>query len=456
MDLAEAAALGPSAGPARDIVNKTEDVMTRAQRANVAIYGVDPSGLGGFEEYVARQNGESFPVGPISHRKAAMSLDFLHMAAASTGGRAVVNTNDFGPGIDQVFQENSSYYLLGYRPTNGRTDGTLRRLEVTVTRPGVEVRTRSSRYAPGPAKEDQRSAEAAALAKAVSGLLPDPDLPMQVTLAPFAVRTQRNPAVAIALGVHQPVPGGASGSRSTETTELLTSAFTPEGDARGSQRHTATVTLRAGADGEAHYEVLSRIDLAPGRYRLRLAAHNATSGKSGSVFADVLVPDFANDPISMSGVVLGVEPGRPSAPRDVLSSLLPFVPTAEREFVVTDRVRAFVRIYQSGRRPIVPIALAMTIRDGRGGTPVSDTRTIGLDAFPVPDSIDSASAGRATSRGFTPNQPGRDAFANPTLRSADVPFAIPLERLGPGPHVLTFEATAGATSIRRDVRFAVR
>ena len=173
-----------------------------------------------------------------------------------------MNTSDFEPGITQAFDENASYYLVGFEPTNASADGTLRRIEVKVDRPDVEVRTRSSYYAPEPEKPDKKSnaknamtPETEALAKAMSGILPMAGMPLRVAVAPFAVPGQRLSTVTIVLGVRQPVPPAAANGRITETTELLTSAFTPEGDARGAQRHTARVVLRAGANGEAAYEV---------------------------------------------------------------------------------------------------------------------------------------------------------------------------------------------------------
>jgi len=55
----------------------------------------------------------------------------------------------------------------------------------------------------------------------------------------------------------------------------------------------------------------------------------------------------------------------------------------------------------------------------------------------------------------TPTPTG-DKFANLALRSADVKYAIPMAKLSPGPHLLTIEATLGATTIRRDVRFEIK
>jgi hypothetical protein len=270
--------------------------------------------------------------------------------------------------------------------------------------------------------------------------------------------------VAIVLGITQPIPASAASGRVTETTELLTSAFTPEGDPKGAQKHTARVVLRSGSNGDASYEVLARIDLPPGRYQLRLAAHNSTSGRDGSVYADVTVPDYSNMPFSASPIVLGATPGRASAPKDLLAPLLPFVPTAEREFARTDRVTSLLRLYQSGQKPIEPVRLSIRVRDSSNQLKVDDTQTIGIDRFPaagqsiapLPASTPTpARIGMPPALSPQPNATG-DQFANYSLRTADIKFPISIDSLTPGAYLLTFEATLGATTIRRDVRFSVR
>jgi VWFA-related protein len=449
----------------RDLKHRTQEIFQRAQRSNVTIYPIDPTGLGGLKQYLLlRLYGVPEP---IIHHKVAAINDFIVMTAANTGGRTVMNTNDFEPGITEIFEENKSYYLIGFEPRNMKLDGTLRRIQVKVNRPDVDVRSRSSYYAPEPEKLDKRKAavspEAAALAKAMGGILPDAGLPMKVAVAPFAVPGQRLATVTVVLGVRQPVPEGAAKARITETTELQTSAFTPEGDPRGTQRHTARVVLRAGADGEAAYEVLGRIDLPAGRYRLRLAAHNATSARTGSVFADVIVPDYSNIPFSASPVVLSTTPGRVSAPKGLLAPLLPLVPTAERAFGTKDNVTSLLRLYQSGQKTVERAQVAIRIRDSREQLIVSETRSMAADEFRTAGQEVFANAAPTgpltTSRILPPAQTTgqtTDRFANLSLRTADVKYRIPLATLTPGMHLLTCEATLGATTIRRDVRFEVR
>jgi VWFA-related protein len=484
--------LSPSMGNqvyTADLLDRTQEVFRRAQVANVTIYPVDPTGLDGMRQFIRLRlqsagaatglvvgaSPDSFfweqALVTFTARKTNALQDFLTMTAANTGGRTVMNTNDVEPGIAGIFEENTSYYLIAFEPANPAADGRLHKLQVKVDRPDVEVRTRSGYYAPeAQTKEDKRIAragmtpEAAALAKSLAGILPTAGMPLRVAVAPFAVPGQRLSTVTIVLGVTQPIPASAANGRVTESTDLLTSAFTPEGDPRGAQRHTAKVTLRAGSDGLASYEVLARIDLPTGRYQLRLAAHNSIAAKDGSVFVDVNVPDYSTLPVSATPLILSATPGRVAAPKDLFAPLLPLAPTAERVFAKIDKVTAFMRIYQSGRNPVQPVILKTTVRDAEDRVDAQEANQIGVDQFRSAQQELAESTGvmipLKPSVGPTPiaptPAPTADRFANLALRTADVKYALPLGKLAAGPHLLTVEATIGATTIRRDVRFEIK
>ena len=457
-----------------DLTKRVDEVFRKAQRANVTIYPIDPNGLDGSKNYLSTRLGP-FNQGFAGH-KATSQLDFLTMTATNTGGRAILNTNEFDTGIKEVFAENDSYYFIAFEPTNAAADGKLRRLQVKVNRPDVEIRTRSAYYAPEPPKTDKKSdknalpPETEALRKAMGGILPMAGMPMRASVAPFAVPGQRLSTVTVVLGITQPIPEAAAKGRITETTDLLTSAYTPEGDPKGAQKHQAKVQLAAGSSGDAMYEALARIDLPPGRYSLRLAAHNSTSNRDGSVFTDVIVPDYSNIPFSASPIVLGATPGRKSAPKDLFSPLLPFAPTAEREFARTDKVKAFLRLYQSGQKPIEGVRLSIRVRDASDEMKVNESKALSVEQFsgierptatptptpgPGPGMVGSSIV--VQPRGLaTPTPQATDQFANYALRTADVSFDIPINKLAPGPYLFTVEATLGTTTIRRDVRFSVR
>ena len=70
------------------------------------------------------------------------------MLASDSGGFSVKNTNDLSRGFQRIADETKSYYLLGYRPTNTKTDGKFRKIEVKLARKDVKVRARKGYFAP--------------------------------------------------------------------------------------------------------------------------------------------------------------------------------------------------------------------------------------------------------------------------------------------------------------------
>lgn len=425
-----------------DIVKALPELFRRMQRANVTIYPIDPCGFDGFENYtlqVARglpalRNEHTGPLGAdynwfapsiapppeaLGQRVATLSMDFLMTAASNTGGRAIVNTNDFEAGLDRMFRENGSFYLLGVAAARGAAPGSLHRLNVRVNRPDVEVRTRSGYQTPAATKASEKATPP--VAAIVAGPIAKGDLPMRVALAPFS--TPNGPIVAIALGMRQTDVVSASAQVFT----LQISAFTPDGQPRRWERRTASVTLLpVGGTTTAEFEFLSQIALAPGRYEIRVGAHRAADDTAGSVYADVEVPDFERAPLSLSGVVVHRSPAVAGGPRDLFAAIVPIVPTAAREFSSSARVTGFVRIHQATDGPLRPVTLTARLVDTTD-TPLLDTaEEIGTDRF------------------------------SPATRAADYRFRIPVESLKPGEYLLTLDTAAGSAAVTRHLRFAVK
>ena len=72
--------------------------------------------------------------------------DSLRVLAEQTGGIAVVNQNDFDKALKRIDAETSDYYVLGYYSTNPDPTKKRRRLDVKVTRPGLNVLHRTDWY----------------------------------------------------------------------------------------------------------------------------------------------------------------------------------------------------------------------------------------------------------------------------------------------------------------------
>ncbi len=442
-----------AAGTGRGMATREDDVrlstempaiFRQMQRANVTVYTLDPSGLGGMESYLQGRmsqlpaltqwdkissidlSGNPIPgsvprISDLSHFEAKLDIDFLENTAASTGGRAIINTNDLAPGIDEMFRENGSYYAIGYRATDPGT-GRFHRISVKVDRPGVDVRARNSYYATD--TKDVAKKAASPLVAAIAGVLPSSGLPLEAAVAPFLTQTAKGPmgTAVIVLNLNQFAPR----TPMAVLVDLQTNAFTSDGLSRGSSAQHARVKLFAGGPEDvAEYEVLSHIDLKPGRYQLRLAAFNQSVEIGGSVFVDVDVPDFAGAPVSLSGVLLEAKPGLPVAPRDALTKIVPIVPTARRSFDARDQVSAFFNLYESQSGTPKAVTLTTRIVDEKGATIMDKKETVDADSFGA-------------------------------ARTVDKHVELPLAGRAKGDYLLTIEATLGTTVTKRNVRFTVR
>jgi VWFA-related protein len=348
--------------------------------------------------------------------------DVMRTFADMTGGRAVVNDGDPARAVPGIFQELSAYYVMAYRATYPLSDGKPHRLQIRVNRAGVTVlpseRTltserpsTASRTAPPP------------LLRAIADIVPASELPMAVTAAPFVLdgagSSKGETAVLTTLRVRRPGPSAAA----TEEIQVLAKAFTPEGKEVASTRQNAALKLRETGE-DAQLDILTVMPLKPGRYNLRFSAHSVALDKTGSVYADVTVPDFSKERLSLSGVLLTASPAAIAAPKAAFAKVVPVVPTSEREFAAGTSATAFLRVYQHAK-PVAPIDVAIRVVDAQGKDAATKTERLDADRF--------------------------------VSGSADITCDLPLRTLPRGSYLLTITATLDAKATAgRDVRFSVR
>lgn len=117
-------------------------LAAHANAHRVSFYTLQAAGLRGPQSASAAVPTRTATVGAE-----AMALfndqDTLFLLADETGGRAIMNTNDFTPGLKRLAADLGSYYHLGYRP-HTPADGMTHRIRVEVTRPETRVRYRKS------------------------------------------------------------------------------------------------------------------------------------------------------------------------------------------------------------------------------------------------------------------------------------------------------------------------
>ncbi len=131
-------------------LDEFKSVVQASRRANAAIYSVQSGGLSGMSEFMSAEFGNALADQDVGSALLDNSLaaDGSDSIANDSGGFVVRNTNDLTRGIQRIAQESQSYYLLGYVPTNTKLDGRFRKIELRLSRKGIDVRARKGYYAP--------------------------------------------------------------------------------------------------------------------------------------------------------------------------------------------------------------------------------------------------------------------------------------------------------------------
>jgi VWFA-related protein len=368
------------------------DFIVTAQRSHIAVYTMDPCGLDLDEgcNTDSRQN--------------------LASLSENTGGFSVTNTNAPERSVDRVVAENGTYYLLGYAaPTPN--DGKRHRIRVRTRVPGIEVRARDSYYAPrGPARTIEGPVSVDSL---ISAPLQSRGLSMRVAAVPAPLA--QKPSATVAVGIEMT----AADAIRARTIDFSLVAVDTNGKISTRQRFKSSFTSMSG-DGSRRIHFGSRVDVAPGRYQIRLAAVSA-SGEIGSVFTEVQVPDFGAA-LALGGLSLA-SPAAPTAKlAELLANVLPLVPLASPDVRAGAQVVAQLPIRVSSRAngPLI-----IEAKLARGGA--------------APQSI---------------HTPPADVKAFAAAAGSVYTIALPLN-LEPGEYRLMVETTLGREKASREMTFRV-
>jgi VWFA-related protein len=412
---------------ASTVIDATRDMLAAATRANVAIYGVDPRGLGAsFENFAEVQ---SFPDDTslglnqsALFNEVRLAQDSLRSMSDETGGFAVVNRNDFTNAFQRIVDDNSSYYMLGYYSSNDRRDGRFRKIEVRLkNRPGLVVRARKGYVAPrGRAPETKAATKdgpSPELKEVLESPVPLPGLPLAVTAKVFKGPAQKG-SVVISTFVHGgALPFSEEKGMFKNDLEIVGIATDDKGKSFSTDRNTVNLNMKPDTANRVKatgFRVIQSLDLDPGRYLLRVAVKEGNTRKAGVVTFDLEVPQFAKEPLTMSDIALtsALSGAAPTIrPKDPLEKLLPGPLTTYREFPSIDEIALFTEVYdnikQSHKTEIVATVKA------EGGQTVFETRE---------EHDSSELAGAAGGYGFQTR--------------------VPLSKLAPGLYVLRVEATA--------------
>jgi hypothetical protein len=431
------------------IMDEARETILAASRSNVSIYAVDPRGLttmGDTDIEIQAYPSEAYRVGTRSlASELLVARENLQALADGTGGYAAVGTNDLNGAFDRIVEENSSYYVLGYYSTNQKRDGKYRQLDVRVNRRGAEVRARKGYGAPyGEEKEKKPRNDAktppappavdmSMFTEMLASPLPLSGLTMNVTATPFK-GTAPNATVAVLVETRgSDLRFTEQNGKYTGKLTMAITAFDKNGKMVSGERPEVSLDLRPETHKRAvQYGVrlLSRIQLRPGRYQVRVAANEGVA--RGSVYYDLEVPDFSKERLMMSGLVLASRTGDAAlmlGADPLFGGSLLAPPTTLRDFPAGDEIAVFAEVYDNVLKPPHRVDITSTVR--------SD---VGREVF------------RATEERSSDELKGARGGYGYTGR-------IPLKGLPPGLYVLTVEARSRLGDddpISRAVQFRIR
>ncbi len=352
------------------------DAIAAATRANVHVYAIDPTTMSsGIDADTAFVPSDPLPssLGLNSEAIAAENRNkviTLRTFADQTGGAAIVNTGNFADGFARIVRDNSTYYLLGYYPPS-KHDGKFHRISVRTARPGLTVRARAGYHAPKAGKADEK-AGGDPLTALISAAVPSAGLPMRLAVPAFKHTTA---AARVWMTIEVPAEVLRFEERDGVASEdllIVYQVLDPGAKVVASSREEVQMRLRpqTRASVEQHgFRVVLPIEVKPGRYQVRVAARTANGARQGSVFADLLVPDFFKGPLTWSGIALtsaaAVQvPTRPGDPE--LAKAFPLMPAASRAFAPGDTLAFYAEAYDDRAGAAHVVDLTAVIRDDTG------------------------------------------------------------------------------------------
>ena len=313
----------------------------------------------------------------------------LTMLAAQTGGVLFQGSNALDKGVERIDEDRRNYYMLGYVSTNPALDGTFRKIEVKLKRPGLEVHARPGYLAvPADMGAPVLPYEAPAIAA------------MTATPRPTAFPIQTR-ALAVPMPGHAGLTAvmiGVATSSLTFTEDAKTGTYA--GDAvviaslsgpamrKQSQEYKMTGKLDQLAQVKSGALLFFRTpELQAGKYDVSSVVYDATGSKASVAASAVTVPNaesvtigdlflvarvekvaatdtaMANHPLVASGLLLYPSFGEPvsKAKKPELDLALPLVINAG-EKVPT----ATLQILQGGQKLAeIPMPLDKPGADGR-------------------------------------------------------------------------------------------
>jgi VWFA-related protein len=297
---------------------------------DTALYAVDIRGLQALNAVGDASQGSRRGTGAYSgaSMQGQLSSNFssqetLGTLASDTGGKLFTDSNDFAPAFQQVQHDTEAYYIVGYRSTNPRRDGTYRHLTITLKdHPDARLEYRPGYYAPADFQHAKTEDRELALTEQMRSELPATDVAVYLQALYFRLADGK-----FYIPISVVVPGSQIHVTTVKDKDKATIDFL--GQVKDAQNITVgqvrqTVNLAVDANQQVqkkNVQYSTGFTLAPGKYHLKFVVRENQTGNMGSFETDIQVPDMKKMPLKLSSVVMSSQ----RTPNTVKKSIDPLV-----------------------------------------------------------------------------------------------------------------------------------
>jgi VWFA-related protein len=399
---------------------QVQSTIDLANRANVAIYIIDSTGLKGG----VPQSGAYVPPSALSGISAAVDQesrmrasagesifdisrheginrqqDLLFRISEDTGGHFIKNTNDFSAGLNRIDDEIRSRYTLAYRSTDQNFDGRFRKLKIEVRRSDVSVVTRPGYFAIPPSQVVPFSPEEQKLLTNFSRLAANSTLPVTLELSSF--RSQQGFYI-VPLLFDIPPRSVTFDERAGKRRLQL--------DVLGIVRNEGEDKILSRLGGNFNVELTSQqyesiltdtifyrqdIELQAGNYTIDLIVKDRLSGNAAARRQKLVLP-VADSEFSVTNAILSRQATavipQLSGSTDVFTvGNIQIRPSPSRQFRATDNLIILFRLYNAAAmvgtgKPQVRVTVSL-LRDGKLATKPLEFELTEFVNDPVPHQV---------------------------------------------------------------------
>lgn len=294
-----------------DMVEEYEKTWRTLISANVAVYPIDAQGL--INDTFSAEN-QSITLGsatgssggpptrgrytsPIRYDRHMEQQETMRSVASATGGKACVDSNGLQKCFEDAVDDSRTYYMLGFYLEGEDQKPGWHKIKVKVDQSGAHVRAREGFYISSPADE-----KPAARLKQLGEAVMSP-------IAYTGVRLQARALDATQVGGAQVVQTGKQSTKrvasflitlpadnfvldkaapSSIDLEVVGVAFDGKtGKAAQQTGHSISAKLnpdRLDAFKKTGLRIREEIELAPGKYEMKFAVRDNSTGQTGTVF----------------------------------------------------------------------------------------------------------------------------------------------------------------------------